>query len=444
MLSSKTDIKNVAQERDMLSRVSPEEASHSLRGALERKLIKDEDSAAVFYDLSRMESRINELTGLFPDDTLHAVAAKANPLTSVLKSLNLLGAGLETASLPELYLAEEAGFAPGSIVFDSPVKTIEEIKHALNAGVHINIDSWGEFERVQKLISDGASHGNIGLRVNPQVGIGDIEITSVGGTYSKFGIPIEEYYEVIVRKYLENEWLNGIHVHTGSQGCGIDLLARGIKVVYELAKDVNRRFTEMGKEPGIRIFDIGGGLPVSYSGSQKTASMEEYRDLLRRQCPELFTSDFKLITEFGRHIHANNGWALSRVEYIKESGGRKTLAVHLGADMFIRKCYQPEIWHHDITVTDARGNLKLLSPTTYAVSGPLCFAGDMIEQEITLPEVKQGDYLIFHDVGAYTLSMWSRYNSRQIPKIIGYYSSSDEMSIIKDREAPSRVWEFWS
>ena len=39
---------------------------------------------------------------------------------------------------------------------------------------------------------------------------------------------------------------------------------------------------------------------------------------------------------------------------------------------------------------------------------------------VLLPKVVVGDFIVFKDVGAYTTSMWSRYNSRQLPAILGY------------------------
>ena len=115
---------------------------------------------------------------------------------------------------------------------------------------------------------------------------------------------------------------------------------------------------------------------------------------------------------------------------------------HLGADFMLRECYNPQDWHHEIGVMDANGKLK--SPDKkekYFIAGPLCFAGDIIGHDLELPEVKEGDYLIIHDVGGYTLSMWSRYNSRQVPKVIGY--EGKKIEILKKRERIPEVVDFW-
>jgi diaminopimelate decarboxylase len=62
----------------------------------------------------------------------------------------------------------------------------------------------------------------------------------------------------------------------------------------------------------------------------------------------------------------------------------------------------------------------------------------------TLPGIDAGDYIIIQDTGAYTLSMWSRYNSRQMPKVIGYREGGTEFEILKQREDVRDILQFWS
>jgi diaminopimelate decarboxylase len=136
----------------------------------EINLVTPNDTSLIFYDLSLIENRIKGLQKDFPDSTHHAIAAKANPLARILSRNKTLGTGSEVASLPELYLAEKAGFAPGNIVFDSPCKTKEEIEYALQTGVYLNADSFDELDRIEEILKTVASKSTIGLRINPQVG----------------------------------------------------------------------------------------------------------------------------------------------------------------------------------------------------------------------------------------------------------------------------------
>ncbi len=420
-------------------------------------LIKPDDTALIFYDLDFIQNRVASLKSLFPENALHAIAVKANPLPSILGKLKLMGTGAETASLPELIIALKSGFPVEKIVFDSPVKTIGELEFTLKAGVHLNADSLGEIERISKIRQNIESKSTIGLRINPQAGTGKIEITSVAGTYSKFGVPVKNFRDEIIGAYLENDWLTAIHVHVGSQGCELPLLIKGIKIVYELALEINRLLEKSGKRHRIRVFDIGGGLPVAYKDNDLPPTMEEYVRALRSEMPALFDGSFTLITEFGRWVHANAGFAVSRVEYLKITKGTgnatdttvssevSTILIHVGADLLIRECYLPNQWSHKISVADPSGKIKTGNAAgKYTIAGPLCFQGDIIAREISLPQVAEGDYIVIHDTGAYTLSMWSRYNSRQMPKVLEFSNEGKDFEILRERETTEDLFRFWS
>jgi len=431
--------------KTMPERITYEKMSQVFRNFLKDKIINNEDTSVIFYNLSYLEERVNELIRLFPQTTLHAIAVKANPLKKILNFLNSLNVGAEAASLPELFLAEKSGFDTDKIVFDSPVKTMHELEYAMKLGVHINADSFAELKRIAGLLNMIRTKSSFGIRINPQVGTGMILSTSVAGEYSKFGVPIKEYRKELAQCFIKYDWLRGVHLHIGSQGCPMDLLVDGVKVVYDFVNETNELLKRNGNGKQIDVFDIGGGLPVSYRQDEKVVTMEEYRKKLFKNCEELFRGKFKLITEFGRYVYTNAGWTASRVEYVKESYGVKIAMIHTGADLFLRKCYQPDEWYHEISVLDSDGNLKHGKDSTpYVIAGPLCFAGDILSKEIILPEVKEGDYVLVHDTGAYTLSMWSRYNSRQVPKVIGYRNDGERYEILKERESLEDLLGFWS
>jgi diaminopimelate decarboxylase len=410
---------------------------HAIR---KKDLITESDSAVIFYDLSLIRQKISKLQKYFPPNTLHAAAIKANPLLNILRFLKQHRIGAEGASLPELYLAQKAGFPSNMIVFDSPIKTNEELTYALKAGVHINADSLDELERIAKLKKVIKSKSAIGIRINPQIGIGKIHMTSVAGEYSKFGVPIKEFRTELLESFVKYDWLTGVHLHIGSQGYDIEVLTNGSEIILDFVTEVNDHL----KRKQINIFDIGGGMPVSYNKNVTPPSMKKYCELLRKKCPELFSNDFKIITEFGRWIFANAGWAVSKVEYVKKTKSIDTIMIHLGADMFIRKIYNPNDWHHEISVLNSNGKLKSGRRKKYCIAGPLCFAGDVLEREILLPKVDEGDYIVIHDTGAYTSSLWSRYNSRQFPKVIGYEDNAKKFILLKERESLESIKNFWS
>jgi diaminopimelate decarboxylase len=429
----------------MTARLSDQQICAAFQRALAHGHIGQEDTAILFHDLSFLEERITELSLLFPDTALHAIAIKANPLQKIIKKINTLGVGVEAATLPELHLATSAGFSPAKIVFDSPAKTAQELAFAHTLGVHINADSLSDLDRIGRIVKDDQPKGTIGVRINPQVGTGKILSTSTAGDYSKFGIPIKEYRQELMGRFIEFPWLQGVHIHIGSQGISLEQLIRGIGTIMDFVHEVNGCLKKKNIHRRIDIIDIGGGLPVSYHRDQAPIPMAQYQAEIKKHYPELFGPDFRLITEFGRYIHTNAGWVVSRVENVKKDRDIDTVMIHVGADLFLRECYNPDDWKHEITVLDSNGNLKSgYGEKNYMIAGPLCFAGDLIARDIPLPKIDPGDFIVIHDTGAYTLSMWSRYNSRQIPKVVGYYQDGQKFEVLKERESIEQILAFWA
>jgi diaminopimelate decarboxylase len=418
-------------------RISLDEASSIVHSATRYGLL-DGTNAAIFHHLGLMRARVLALAAAFPANTLHAVAIKANPVVEILRELVRAGTGLEAASLEEVELARAAGCAAERIVFDSPAKTVQEIEHALRWGIFLNVDNFDELERVAALRSKCETSSVIGLRVNAMVGGGAIADTSVSQANSKFGIPLSLQRRSIIAAFSEHGWLTGLHVHVGSQGCDLEQLAEAVERI-----DVLRREIVAASGRNIGYMDIGGGLPTSYADREPAPTPVQYCARLRAQTPELFTSDVRLVTEFGRAIHANCGLAISRVEYVKPA--QRLAVIHLGADFLLRPVYRPEDWQHEFFVLDPQGLAKpgKLSPVT--IAGPLCFAGDIVAREVALPPVDPGDLIVIRDVGAYTLSMWSRHCSRVIPAVIGYDpEASAPLRVLRRAETASDVVRFWS
>ena len=425
-------------------KIPPEEISSIFRLAKKKKFFDEsENQSAIFFNIEKIQERILDLKNAFPEDTLHAVAIKTNPLFKVLSLLKDLHVGAEAASYPEVIMAIEAGIAPNKIVFDSPAKTENELRESMNLGIHINIDNFTEVERIDKLINQIETDGTFGLRINPQIGAGNIASMSTSGQYSKFGVPINEYRHKIIKIFEKYEWLSGLHVHSGSQGLKIDQMVKGVRKIYDLAEEINDKFRTLKNSQVVKLIDIGGGFPISYHHEVESPDIKKYVLQLKETCPNLFPN-YKLTTEFGRFIYGHSGWVASRIEYLKKQKNFTTAIIHVGADLFLRESYNPEDWYHEFSVIDNEGSLKAeIKQFKYQVGGPLCFAGDMIAKNIKLPQLKIGDYLIIRDTGANTVNLWSRHCSRQMPKIIGYYGSTKKFTLLKEKEVYNEILDFW-
>ena len=235
----------------------------------------------------------------------------------------------------------------------------------------------------------------------------------------------------LFKKY--NDWLTALHCHVGSGGCGLKLLVQGVKRICDLASLIRKQGCN------ITHIDIGGGVPLLYECRRKHLHFRSTHRILRTEVPDLFLHDHKIVTEFGRRVRSTTGVCVSKVAATKISGDSKIAIIHIGADCFLRTAYMPGSWDHRVSAwTDTKRNSKT---ETWSIAGHLCFSGDFVARNIPLPPLSRNDFVVIHDTGAYTLGMWSRYNSRRSPAVWGI--SEDAVVLLRRRESISDVSRFW-
>ncbi|MEV4874901.1 diaminopimelate decarboxylase [Streptomyces cyaneofuscatus] len=408
----------------------------AVRAAVGQGLLSESRPVAGFVDTDGVRASVAKLREAFAHSpgVLHTFAAKASSLIPVLRLLADCGMGCEVASPGELRLAVEAGFAPATIVLDSPAKTREEIRLALALGVAVNADSVDELRRIDSLRHrDSASV--LGLRVNPQVGGGAIGPMSTATDTSKFGVALRDpgAREEVVRAFEARPWLTRLHAHVGSQGCPLELIAAGVAQTYELAEEINEH---LGTRQ-VTSLDIGGGLPVNFTDDTVHPTYTAYVDALTAAAPALFSGRYTLVTEFGRSLLAKNGFIGARVEYTKDAGGRRIALTHAGAQTATRTVFMPDSWPLRVGAFTEDGSPKQGPELAQDIAGPCCFAGDVVAHGRELPELAEGDFVVLYDTGAYYFSTPWAYNSLPRPAVYGFRSTAPqgEVTFATVREA---------
>ena len=101
-------------------------------------------------------------------------------------------------------------------------------------------------------------------------------------------------------------------------------------------------------------------------------------------------------------------------------------------------------YHHISVLSKDNRNIKKIEKIDTIVGGPLCESGDIFTQKEggnvetrKLPMLKIGDYLIFHDTGAYGASMSSNYNTRPLIQEIMF--ENDTFKVIRRRQKISEL-----
>ena len=372
--------------------------SEEIKSILEALLpqLVEEDSAVIGTNLVVLRERLDHLKDVFPAQTSHSIAIKTNPHPKMLETLVSWGFGLEAASIEEVRMALAAGCDPSLIVFDSPVKTRAEIREISSLkGLLVNVNALEELDRY-----DASFQGVLGIRINPQVHTGAPELFDVSKNESKFGVPVD-HKDAIIAAALAHP-VRALHMHSGSQMKDLNIQKGALKELRRIADAIN------DAAPGkIQVLDIGGGLPTEPLSTN--TKMEAYGAIVA----EVFRdSDYTLVTEFGQWVHAEAGFALSRIEYVLAPN---KVFIHLGADFFMRDAYtKPRSFPLSLWTNQAQHVQGELKPMD--IAGPLCFAGDYLAHGVQLPAaLKEGDCLFIDGTGANTYALWSRHCSRTVP-----------------------------
>lgn len=345
----------------------------------------------------------------------------------------------------------KVGFNPANIQFDSPCKTMTELKLSLGKDVSINCDNLEEVERINQIFTENpeilkkrSEISHIGIRINPQIGYGKYDMTSTASKTSHFGVAYDTFYDKLSPIFNKYKWLNGLHCHVGSQGCELELLCNGVKSVYNLCEKINN---EIENKNQIKVIDIGGGIPIDYRSENELFSYKQYVELIKKEVPEILNGKYKIITEYGRSTIAKYGFTLSRIEYVKNNKDNNIIMSHVGSNLMDRTTLQPEIWKYRISVLNKDGSLKNEGEKKiYKIAGPLCFSGDIIGYNREFYECYSGDYILIHDTGGYTYSMYNRYNSIKAPPYFGAKRKEDgsyEFVCLKKGESYEKTIEFW-
>ena len=324
-------------------------------------------------------------------------AVKANSNLGVLNVLARLGAGFDIVSSGELERVLAAGGEPSRIVFSGVGKSRDDMRRALEVGVHcFNVESRVELERLQAVAAEQGVKAPVSLRVNPDVDAGTHPYISTGLKENKFGIDIDEAEAVYARAAeLPNLEVIGVDCHIGSQLTTLepflDALDRLLLLVDKLAT----------RGIHIKHLDLGGGLGVQYRDEQPPLA-GDYITAVRKR---LEGRDLALVFEPGRFIVANAGVLLTQVEYLKHTEHKDFAIIDAAMNDLIRPALY-QAWMGVSAVKPREGEGR-----AYDLVGPICETGDFLAKDRQLV-LEEGDLLAVRSAGAYGFVMSSNYNTR--------------------------------
>lgn len=351
------------------------------------------------YHAEKIKEQYDRLKSGFSALPVHFFyAAKALTNISVLKYMHALGIGIDCSSLNEVRLAQLAGFPKEKILYTSNGISFEEIVEAASLGAHINIDS---LSNLKKFGEKFGSSVPVGIRLRPNILAGANLKISTGHKNSKFGIPVDQIAEIrnVIDTY--HMHLDGLHIHTGSGISDPDVFVQGLKVLFDLLPML----------PPLRFIDLGGGFKVPFRERDSQIDISELAEKLHAAFKQYFGSDGnipELWFEPGKFLVSESGYFITTVNVMKHTPETEFVSLNSGFNHLIRPMFY-DAYHRIWNISNPLGLQR-----KYSVVGNICET-DTFAWDRKLPEVREGDHLVFLNAGAYGFEMSSNFNSRFKP-----------------------------
>ncbi|XP_059686753.1 antizyme inhibitor 2 isoform X2 [Gavia stellata] len=323
---------------------------------------------------------------------------KCNGSEGVIRLLAELGAGFACTNKAEIARVQSIGIPADKIFYSSPCKQVAHIKYAASHGVQLmTFDNEVELSKVAR------SHPHARMLL----GIAADSSPSAHPSMT-FGTTLKSCRHLLETAKEQAVEVVGISFHLGSHGLEPQAFAQSVAAA-QLA-------FEMGTELGYRmhLLDIGGGFP----GTEDTRARFEEIAAVINSALDLYFPDgcgVEIIARPGRYYVTSAftlAASITAMEEVpaeqpgsdeEESGSKKSLVYHLSDGiygafsclLFDSPCPKPQL--HKRRCPDHPSHSSSLQ-------GPPGRAEDRIADSLELPELRVGDWLIFEDMGAYTIT----------------------------------------
>jgi diaminopimelate decarboxylase len=343
------------------------------------------------------------------------------------------GLGLDVVSGGELMVAQQAGVPLAHVSFHGNNKSTEELRLALRLGVgRIVLDNWSELERLTRLARGLELRPQVLLRVAPAILTDTHRYLQTGHASAKFGFPLGngEARTAVLRILEENVLhLAGLHAHSGTMLRKTrpyeECLARLLEFAASLYSEIEWWPEEVSP---------GGGWAIATPDQDDVPPVDQLIQALQRAMQEAMAlygngrPTPELIIEPGRSIIARAGVALYQVGARKVTPGGIT---YLFVDGGMADNIRPALYGARYTALPAERALTA-NEETVCVSGRYCESGDMLIDQVELPQMHEGELLLLPLAGAYCLPMASNYNLVPRPAVI--LVDEKQIQIMEQRE----------
>ncbi|NXK06196.1 AZIN2 inhibitor, partial [Herpetotheres cachinnans] len=324
---------------------------------------------------------------------------KCNGSEGVIRLLAELGAGFACTNKAEIAQVQNIGVPADKIFYSSPCKQVAHIKYAASHGVQLmTFDNEVELSKVAR------SHPHARMLL----GIAADSSPSAHPSMT-FGTTLKSCRHLLETAKEQAVEVVGISFHLGSCGLESQAFAQSVATA-QLAFDVG---TELGYR--MHLLDIGGGFP----GAEDTRARFEEMAAMINSALDLYFPDgcgVEIVARPGRYYVTSAFTFAASITAMEE-----VPADQPGSDGRCDGGMGPPVCPSPPEPSPCSPPEEEPCPDhpSYSSSlwGPLGHTEDRIADGLELPELQVGDWLIFEDMGAYTIATSSPLGGYPQPQI---------------------------
>ncbi len=375
----------------------------------------------------------------YHDKVVIGYSFKTNYTPSICRTAKAMGCFAEVVSRIELELASSIGFEHGKVIFNGPLKSLDDIPMAIRLGAIINFDHLDQIRILDSLSRTELNELRAGLRVNIDLNstLLDKKIAK-GGIVPRFGMHGSDLSTAKTRLDSLGVTVVSLHGHCSSS----DRSPGNYTIIAQELLAVRSALAL----PHVAYLNVGGGFSGRVPTVWNVADAPGFDDYAKAIFEPLFADDWfranrpSLVIEPGMSVVADAVVLVTRII------SQKVVANHtvLGVDASfynVRPTYHTKaLTHRHIKAAGSgahettsegntmvsRGNAERFVPDAASEEGPnltevralvgaTCMERDILLENIRLDRPEIGDLILIEDVGAYCSVLSPNFITRAPP-----------------------------
>ncbi|XP_021564352.1 antizyme inhibitor 2 isoform X2 [Carlito syrichta] len=298
-------------------------------------------------------------------------------------------------------VVQHIGVPASKIIYANPCKQIAQIKYAAKQGIRLL-----SFDNEMELAKVVRSHPSAKMVLC----IATDDSHSLSRLSLKFGVPLKSCRHLLENAKKSHMEVVGVSFHVGSGCPDPQAYAQSIadaRLVFEMGTELGHR---------MHVLDLGGGFPGTEGAKVR---FEEIASVINSALDLYFPEGcgVDILAELGRYyvtsaftvavsITAKKEVLLDQAGREEENGSTKTIMYHLDEGVY---GIFNSVLFDNICPTPILQKKPCTEQPLYSSSlwGPVVDGCDCVAEGLWLPQLHVGDWLVFDNMGAYTMGTGS-------------------------------------